>query len=98
MACIIDHYNSVVLYCCQCSEKNKETPAKKSRYPAGDEEIHQRPKKVSEAQAEYGVLTQTPNAKATKILRPYSSRLPKMQERQLSASKKIAGVEMSDTV
>lgn len=78
--------------------KNKETPAKKPRYPAGDEKIHQRPNKVSEAQAEYGVLTQTPNAKATNILKPYSSRLPKTQERQLAASKKIAGVEMPDTV
>ncbi|MDZ7360398.1 MAG: hypothetical protein ONB46_06685 [candidate division KSB1 bacterium] len=78
--------------------KNKEMPAKKSRYPAGDEKIHQRPNKVSETQVEYGVLTQTLKAKATKILKPYSSRLSKTQERPLSASKKIAGVEMPDSV
>src|SRR5574341_328655 len=78
--------------------KNRGTPANKSsRYPAGGGKIHQKTNKVSEAQAEYGLLTKAPKVKTTKILKPYSRRLTKTQQRLSSTSQKIAGVEMPDT-
>jgi hypothetical protein len=80
-------------------QKIKRTPARKSsRYSAGGQKIHQLPNKVSEAPAEYGLLTKAPKVEAPKILKPYSSRLAKTQKRPLSVSKNIAGVEMPDTV
>ena len=80
-------------------QKIKGTPARKSsRYPAGDETIHQLPNKVSEAPAAYGLLTKAPKVEAPKILKPYSSRLAKTQQRLPSVSKKNSGVEMPDAV
>jgi len=79
--------------------KIRGTPAKKSsRYPVGSEKIHQQPSKVSEAQAEYGLLTKVPKLEGPKTLKPYSSRLAKTQKRPMSVSKNIAGVEIPDAV
>jgi len=74
---------------------SKEKP---SRYPAGDEKIHQLPNKVSEAQMAYGLITGAPRVEVPKILKHYSSRLAKTQQRLPSASKRIANVEMPDAV
>lgn len=80
-------------------QKIKGTPARKSsRYPVGVQKIQQLPNKVSEAQAAYGRITKTPEVEVPKTLKSYSSRLTKTQQRLPSASKKIADVEMSDTV
>ncbi|MCI0693325.1 hypothetical protein L0337_15135 [candidate division KSB1 bacterium] len=77
-----------------------------SRYPMAADKVREKPHKISEVQAEYGIIVQTGKSDNPKILKTYSSRLAEQKRKLVAKSAKlsiaspryIAGVEMPDTV